>query len=146
MARSPVSASSPGLPHLPRASSSPQLGASVPDRAAEPASGHARSQVPLSCPRTPAGPTPSQQASSANLVCTASLSLPAGRRPRRLGPHVPTQSPMSAKDAPGPPSYPRTIRVLSPGLLTWASQFSEFANLMISFFFFFLRKICFIYP
>lgn len=47
--------------------------------------------------------------SSANPVCTASLSLPAGRRPRRLGPHVPTQSPMSAKDAPGPPSYPRTI-------------------------------------
>lgn len=115
MARSPVSASSPGLPHLPRASSSPRLGASVPDRAAEPASGHARSQVPLSCPQTPAGPTPAQQASSANLVCTVSLSLPAGED---RGDSVPTYRPR-ALCQPRTPLAPRLTHELLQSSISW---------------------------
>lgn len=115
MARSPVSASSPGLPHLPRASSSPRLGASVPDRAAEPASGHARSQVPLSCPRMPAGPTPAQQAPRQILsALRACLFLPGEDR----GDSVPTYRPR-ALCQPRTPLAPRLTHELLQSSISW---------------------------
>lgn len=50
--------------------------------------------------------------------------------------------PYVSQGRPWPPVLPTNYyRVLSPGLLTWASQFSEFANLMISFFFFFKEDL-----
>lgn len=55
--------------------------------------------------------------------------------------------PYVSQGRPWPPVLPTNYyRVLSPGLLTWASQFSEFANLMISFFFFFFKEDLFHLP